>query len=142
MAVGSIPVFNTFGSLSEGFGLNIDLKGLAGLIPLLNDLGDRLIAEMMFEATKVFDEGYDLTQSLVHVISGHLKGSGVVTTVSGNEIVFGYSAEYAAVEEERGPTQSYESHMFFEPGAVYIQDNLSDRLGQAVQRHIDAARNG
>jgi hypothetical protein len=139
MAVGSIPVFTTFGSLSEGFGVNINLKGLAGLIPLLNDFGDRVVAEMMFEAKKLFDEGYDLTQSLVHVITGHLKGSGVVATQSGNEIVFGYSAVYAAAEEERGPTQSYDTHMFFEPGAVYIQDNLETRMIQALERHISAA---
>src|SRR5215510_2853003 len=113
MVLGSIPVFTTFGSLSAGFGFQLNLKGLSGLIALLSDLGNRLIAEMMFEAQKLFQEAYDYSQSLVHVISGHLKGSGVVATVSASEIVFAYAAVYADVEETRGPTQSYDDHMYF-----------------------------
>jgi hypothetical protein len=133
-------MFNTFGSLSSSFGLQIDLKNLSGLVNLLNDLGDRLIAEMMFEAKKVFDEGYDISQSLVHVITGQLKGSGTVFVSSGNEIQFGYNRPYAEVEEFRTGGK-YQTHSYFRPAERYIEDNLDSRLGQAIQRHIDASRN-
>jgi len=139
MPLGSIPVFNTFGSLTNLFGLQINLKGLSGLLALLEDLGNRLIAEMMFEATKLFQEAYDYSQSIVHVITGHLKGSGVVATVSATEIVFAYAAVYAEAEETRGPTQKYDDHMFFKPSAVYITDSLDQRMGIAIERHLAAS---
>jgi hypothetical protein len=138
MAIGSIPVFSTFGSLSTGFGINIDLKGLAGLIPLLNDFGDRVVAEMMFEATKLFDEAYDMSQALVHVITGQLKGSGVVATQSGTEIVFGYRQPYADVEEQRKGGK-YQTHEYVKPAYDYIVANLETRMVQALDRHISAA---
>jgi len=138
MVIGSIPVFSTFGSLSAGFGIQINLKGLSGLIALLSDLGNRLIAEMMFEAEKLFQEGLDLSQSLVHVITGQLKGTGTVATVSGNQIVFSYDRPYAVVEEYREGGK-YQTHTYFRPAQVYIQDNLETRMVQAVERHIEAA---
>lgn len=113
---------------------NNAIRQLDAVINIIHFLGERALTEGMFQCKNLFDEGYRISQSLVHVITGQLKGSGRVEVVGNNRIEFRYDKEYAGWEEYGNRYR--EGHPYFEPAVTYIMNNLPNRMGIALQRAV------
>lgn len=116
---------------------NNTIRQLDQIINIVRFLGDRALTEGMFQCKQLFEEGYQISQSLVHVITGQLKGSGVVEVVGNNRIEFRYDKEYAGYEEYGNRYR--EGHPYFTPAVTYIMNNLPNRMGLALQRAVTAS---
>lgn len=103
------------------------IKGMATLPATAGVLG---MAEMQ-AATDVF---YDRSQQAVHVLTGHLKGSGDSRVFQESGQIVGeveYTADYAGFENARGDDHAFMDSAW-EASAQHFENMLPNLWGQIV----------
>lgn len=100
----------------------------------INNIRNGLQTELYKDIFAVAKRGFDMSQSIVHVITGFLKGSGKIEGDGKTHIEIIYAARYAGFEEFG--TVFRPAHHYLAPSMDQIKKEIPKALETAFKRII------